>query len=288
MTDALKKFLLGASILASVSTFATAPAQALSINFDPDNFRTYRVGNTPFFTNNDPADAISALTDGGNSAVSNVELWYTDENPTANVGFTAKEGDYTVKISSVTQADWANFGEQWLNSLLSAYGATLSSPVYDEVLSYVTTQGIPRSGDPNIGQITLTPNGKLSLDLIGHYNLAPLLLNPATRNSYLTGNQTLDNLLLGAAASGQLLQMSEVAKVSNGGKDYYAYSFSAVSSGISSSDGTESFTGIYKWDPNLTLTPDDPTPPTPVPEPATLGGLLLLGGLLVTRRQTAS
>lgn len=132
--------------------------------------------------------------------------------------------------------------------------------------------GLPSSGYPNISSFTLdTATNTFSLDLIGHKNLKPKLLAPT--NPYSTGNTTWDNLLKYAASqmTGEL-QASEIAKVTIGNQSYFAYSFNAQSTGITTADGTESYTGKYTWSKTL---------PLPFPESSTIFGLIGLGGILV-------
>jgi hypothetical protein len=303
MTGKIQKVLIGASVLASVSAIATAPAQAITlvpqnITFNTNNYQTYTGGNSGSFKPNDSAAAISALQD--SDPTSNVELWYTNENPTANVGFSGEFisstlGTHTVSVSSVTAADWAIFGNQWLNDLLASNSQInniwngLSLVQQTLARTVVTTTGLTRSGDPNIGSLTLDEaKGNIELTLLGDFDLKSKISNPG----YTTGNFIFDTFLRTAAnrISGPI-QVSEVAKLTIDGKTYYAYGFNATPSGIKASDDQESYTGIYRYDPLITLTPTTPptTPPTQsVPEPTAIGGLLLLGGLMATRRCLAS
>jgi hypothetical protein len=296
MVGSIKKFLIGASVLASATAIATTPAQALtltpsSIEFNTENYQTYTGGSEGVFEPNDLSAAVTALTD--DDPTSNVELWYSSEHSSANVGFSGQFdsktlGTHTVSVSSVTQKDWAIFGEQWLDDFLAANPEinTILSPADKETLKlFLKIFGLSRSGDPNIGGLTLDEaKGSINLDLVGHLDLKPRI----KAGQYKMGNRLFDGFLSQEAKNinGSILA-SEVAKLTVDGKTYYAYSFNATPSGILADDDQESYTGIYHYDPLITLTPN--TPPTQsVPEPTAIGGLLLLGCLMATRRRLAS
>jgi hypothetical protein len=300
MAGSIKKFLIGASIIASASAITTTPAQALtltpsSIEFNTENYQTYTGGSDGVFEPNDLSAAVTALTD--NDPTSNVELRYTSENSSANVGFSGQFhsktlGTHTVSVSSVTRADWAIFGEQWLDDFLAGNPEinTILSPADKDTFKILLKKfGLSRSGDPNIGGLTLDEaKGAINLDLVGHLDLKPLF----KANQYKMGNPLLDPFFVQEAKNiNGPIRASEVAKLTVDGKTYYAYSFNPMPSGILASDDQESYTGIYRYDPLITLTPNTPptTPPTQsVPEPTAIGGLLLLGGLMATRRRLAS
>lgn len=300
MVGSIKKFLMGASVLASASAIATAPAQALtltpsSIEFNTENYQTYTGGSDGVFQANDLSAAVTALTD--NDPTSNVELWYTSEHSSANVGFTGQFdsktlGTHTVSVTSVTAADWKIFGEQWVDDFVAANPEinTILSPADKEVFKiFLKGTGLSRSGDPNIGALTLDEaKGAINLDLVGHLDLKPLI----KAGQYKMGNRLFDIYFFEESKNiNGPIRASEVAKLTVNGKTYYAYSFNPTPSGIVASDDQESYTGIYRYDPLITLTPTTPptTPPTQsVPEPTAIGGLLLLGCLMATRRRLAS
>jgi len=303
MVGSIKKFLIGASVLASATAIATTPAQALtltpsSIEFNTENYQTFTGGSDGVFEPNDLSAAVTALTD--NDPTSNVELWYTSENSSANVGFSGQFdsktlGTHTVSVSSVTQKDWAIFADQWLDGFLAAnpeintIWTGLSSADQETLKFFLKRTGLSTWGDPNIGGLTLDEaKGAIDLALVGHLDLKPLI----QAGQYKTGNRLFNGFFFEAAnkINGPILA-SEVAKLTVDGNTYYAYSFNPTPSGILASDDQESYSGIYRYDPLITLTPNTPptTPPTQsVPEPTAIGGLLLLGGLMATRRRVAS
>ena len=277
MKGTIKKFLVGASVVAGVSAMACTPAHAAllvpqNITFNTTNYRTYTGGSNGSFIPNNSTAAISALTD--NDPTSNVELWYTTENPTANVGFNATLGGYNVSVTSVTGADWANFGNQWLTDLLTHYGITLPQPVYNGVLQHlITIGGLPRANDPDVGAFTYdTDSGKFDLTLVGHYDLHQSIAN------YLSSEPSSlwKTFIKQYTALPFPLQASEIAKVTIDGDTHYAYSFSATNSGIALPDPLHSFDGLYHWDPIVKKS---------VPEPSAVLGLMAVGGLFVATRK---
>ncbi len=173
MKKTVKKLLIGASIAAGMSAIASTPAQAVSFSFNNSNeIKTYTGGSNGTFIANDTVAASNALSDG--DASSNVELWYSTENPTSNVGFTATQGSYSATVSSVTAADWNVFGSQWLGELLSTYTPFqsvwngFSDTTKSLVTSYFPLLGM---GDPNIGSFQFGQNGGVELKLVGHLDV---------------------------------------------------------------------------------------------------------------------
>lgn len=287
MAITLKQVLLGATACLSVSAIAS-PSQAISmtpqnITFDSFNYKTYTGGSNGTFSINNTSAAIAALQD--NDPTSNVELWYSTESPTANVGFTSTLGSHNVTVQSVTAADWAIFGNQWLNDFIASntqftnMWSALAPTQQAVARSSLTTMGLPSSGDPNVGSLTLDSlTGELKLDLIGHLDLKPRIL----AGQYSTGNLIWNSILSGFAKQTQgPIQASEIAKVTVGNDTYYAYGFNATSTGASTNDGSESYTGRYSWTKTLAVAP----PPVSTPEPSSVvGSLLIVGALVVSRK----
>ncbi|MBD1851537.1 NF038130 family PEP-CTERM protein [Leptolyngbya sp. FACHB-711] len=284
MAIAIKQILLGAAVCLSagaiVSPSNAATLTPRNIIFDTSNYRTYTGGSNGIFSSNHAGAAIAALQD--SNPTSNVELWASTENPTANVGFSSTLGKYNVTVQSVTAADWAVFGNQWLTDFLASSAqitqmwSMLTLSQQRDARSSLLSLGLPSSGDPNVGSLTLDSlTGQLKLDLIGHLDLRPRIL----ARQYSTGNTTWDNILLRFAGRTQsAIQASEIAKVTIGKDTYYAYSFNATSTGVSTNDGSESYTGRYTW--TKTLAPS----PKSTPEPSVIGSLIVAGGLVASRK----
>jgi hypothetical protein len=173
MKMTFQKLVISASMAIGVSALATAPANATSFSFNNANeIKTYTGGSNGSFIANNTVAASQALSDG--NASSNVELWYSTENPTSNVGFTATQGNYSATVSSVTSDDWSSFGSQWLGDLLSNYTPFqsvwngFSADSKSLVTSYFPSLGM---GDPNIGGFQFGQNGGVELKLVGHLDV---------------------------------------------------------------------------------------------------------------------
>lgn len=173
MKKTLQTLVIGASMAVSMGAIATNPAQAVTFSFNNLNeTNTYTGGSNGTFTKGNAAAAVKALTDKDYS--SNVELWYSTENPTSNVGFTATQGTYSATVSSVTANDWNNFGSQWLGDLLNHY--TPFQSVWNGFSANsksLVTSSFPLlgMGDPNIGGFKFGQNGGVELQLVGHLDV---------------------------------------------------------------------------------------------------------------------
>jgi hypothetical protein len=213
-----RKLLVGASLAASISAIASSPALATSltrttdiqffsddIKTDTPNIGTWTFDNTkpPEYdssgiggvnrqklndiTKNNINKAVSALTD--NSSATNVELFTDGEIVNKHVGFTGKLGRNTIKVESVTQADWADgkLANSWLTGFRSTYGSLMSSisttsgstmlsdfdSNYNGIINHLSTTGFNTAGDPNIGDVTYDKaTSKLQVDLVGHLDVA--------------------------------------------------------------------------------------------------------------------
>jgi hypothetical protein len=284
----LKYLLAGASLSVGLSTIVSTSAQAATITMDANsiqlnssNYQTYTGGSNGNFVADNLNAARTALTD--SDTTSNVELWYTSEKPSANVGFTGTIGGHQVSVSSVTKSDWSVFGNTWLNGLLAANAeinalwSGLSSSAQMGLRTALTTNGLPAAGDPNVGALALDTNtNMLSLNLIGHMDLKPRIL----AGQYSFGNSVVDLFMKQAASTIKGgIQASEVAKVVIDGKTHYAYGFNATSTGITTPDGTESYTGQFTWSEKLSGDAEA------VPEPSTMLGVAVAGGVVALRRK---
>ncbi len=264
MTRLVKKLLIGASVVVGASTMGAIPSYAgtlTGIQFDTDDIEVFYAD-----------DAETALTD--NDPLTNVELGASNENQTENIGFSGMLGGKVVSVETVTAADWAIFGTQWINDFTTAYSGLsgLENVIAGYIDSAMSNPNVEtRFGDPNVGGFTFDENsGEYQLDLIGHYNLlnAPYLQS----EEYSTMVNGL-NFLLG----GNPLQVSEMAKVTIDGVVNYAYSFSATDTGYDHADGS-SHSGLYSW--TLAGEPIQSAAIQSVPEPSTMLGLMAVGGLV--------
>lgn len=295
MAGLTKKLFIGASLAAGLSAVAGTPAQALDITFHgADNIKSYthQDGNLWVDANS------SYLTDG--DLTTNVELWFDGEDVLDNVGFTATEGTHTVKVESVTAADWSEYGTKWLGDLFANYEplnnvwSQLNSTVQDMAIGAFTTMG---SGDPNIAEFSLDETGAVDIKMAGWYDLntkldpmiaaakssAQAQLSSSNPIIKVAAQLMLQNigLLEGALDEIGVLQMSEIAKVTINGEVHYAYSFDAVNSGFTAKDDGMSYSGIYSWN-------HAGIPVESVPEPSTMLGLMAVGGLFAAAKRKSN
>ncbi|MBH8551350.1 NF038130 family PEP-CTERM protein [Nostocaceae cyanobacterium CENA357] len=240
MTGYIKKLLIGTSVAASMSAIATAPAFAVNLtrptniqfttngvantSANQPNINTWTyapgsavydstgIGGVPRHVLNDYSNtgninkAIAALTD--NDSATNVELFTSGEAVTDHVGFTANLDDKTIKIESVTKADWANgtLATGWLTGFRDAYSGVMSSiPTtggssllnnfnsnFSSLVTYLSTNGFNSAGDPNIGDVTYNQEtGNLKVDLVGHLNVTGNYVD--TRKTIVVNNKTVAN-----------------------------------------------------------------------------------------------
>ncbi|MEC4893692.1 MAG: NF038130 family PEP-CTERM protein [Oscillatoria sp. PMC 1051.18] len=288
MKNPIKKILLGASVVVSVSAIATNSAwagtlKATNIEFNTDNFQTYNGPDNSDISQRDEAQAIQALTD--DSLYTNVELWAFGEDVLENVGFSANLGSHQVTVETVTGADWAIFGQQWLDDFLGAYNLTnvVTANQYQQALTSLTTLGRPRSGDPNISNLTLNEEtGEIEIGLIGHYDLTERLTKPEHFHTWQSDPimYSVKAFLDGGFIPGPI-QISEIAKVTVDGEVNWVYSFNAVETNTIAADAKDktSHTGYY----SKTIKVASNEPGEKVPEPSALLGLVVVGGVFATR-----
>ncbi|WP_052345326.1 NF038130 family PEP-CTERM protein [Planktothrix rubescens] len=181
MAASLKKLLIGTSVAVGMSAVASLPAKAASFDFknSETNYATYTHNSNNLWIQGNEAAAISALTD--NNLQTNVELNYTNETNSSSVGFTAKAGKHTAKVSSVTTDEFNAFQGEWLNGLLNAYQPlknvwSASSAVFQDVAlgAFKSSVGF---GDPNIAEFSLDKTGAMSMKTMGFFDLKPKVNN---------------------------------------------------------------------------------------------------------------
>jgi hypothetical protein len=354
MTAKIRQILIGTSLAATASMIGTVPAFAAGltrvsdiqftkngvVNTDANqlNIRSWNYDSTkpPVYdstgingvnrqvlndsTTNNTVKAITALTD-GNSAT-NVELFTSGENVTDNIGFTGKLGKNTIKVESVTKADWADgkLATAWLTGFSNTYASLMQATTVklsginmkvsdifqakkDDLTTYLKTNGINGAGDANIGNITYdSASGKLNVDLAGHldvrYGTAVSTSSDVGMNFVSSQSLTDPNLLFNtifsalsaqATKSGTALQVSEIAKVTFNDKVDYAFGFAATDSGAIAGDRNNatdktSHTGTYRWTQTFASFSDVP-PSEKVPEPSALLALMAVGGVAFAQRK---
>lgn len=178
-----QKLLVSLAMMAGCGALAVQPAWSFTIDFDDaeTNYRTYTDSPDPdaLYRYGESA-AVQALTDG--SVNTNVELTYKSEVVTENVGFNATRGNRTARITSVTTADWDQYGQTWMNDLFKRYESlgtswsNLSSPAKSVFSESFKMAGL---GDPNVAEFSLAADGAIAMQTVGFYDLRGVLSSRA-------------------------------------------------------------------------------------------------------------
>ncbi|MDA0269274.1 MAG: NF038130 family PEP-CTERM protein [Cyanobacteria bacterium] len=257
---------IGASLLAGMMT---APAMAATYStsgdttvFDSDGSKTFLAG--PGYDLADILDGNAGAPGGNvelNNGAASADLFAPANTLTGNL-----DSGRVVTFSSLTNDDWfgsGNLAATWFADALDTYGATIRAraaavfgmPVPDAAIfnAFNIAGGFARLSDPNIAYV-----GEVTFGLAAHSD---------------AGN--VNSLLAGLFAS-------EVVKVTLNGVTNYYYSFAApTASGQTSLDGTKSHEGNYEF------FIEDPQENESVPEPATLLGLMAVGGVFAASKRKA-
>jgi hypothetical protein len=279
MKMTFEKLVIGASIAIGVSAIATVPAQAGTLTgasiggtaatdylvYDSNATKTFAIPNSQ--TN------VQKVLDGSAAnPTGNVELAASSEkagfNFTKNTTLQGQIGGKDITLSSLTLSDWTSsykgttFGQYWFNQALTFNGlGSVVGTITGQGLfaNFVNQGGFQRFSDPNISYVNQNDNtGLISIGLAGHYDAAPLL--------GLSSNPL------------RPLQASEIVKYTYNGVTDYLFSFQATRSGLTELSDGVSHSGNYQ----VTI---QGVPPTAVPEPSVILGLLSVAGVFATQRK---
>ncbi len=309
MKMTFKKLVIGASMAIGVSALATVPAQAGTLTgasiggTAASDYFVYDVsGNSTVLVPSTQTNVQKVLNGNAANPTGNVELRATTEQSgfdfSKNTTLSGQIGGKSITLSSLTATDWfstgsglvtsygaQNFANTWFNQFYDAAGlktqelaiklalnlpnSTSSSDIRQ--LTFNTFYGIggfQRSSDPNISYVNQDDiSGEIKIGLAGHYNLkdyyAPLL-------------GPLGSLLK------EGFQASEVVKVTYNNKTDFLYNFSATASGLTNSSGPGADGKSHSGNYEVTI---KGVPPTAVPEPSVIVGLLGVAGVFATQRQ---
>ncbi len=274
-----EKFVIGVSIAIGVSALATVPAQAGTLTgatiggTAASDYLVYDSNATNTFVMPNSQTNVQKVL-GGNavSPTGNVELAANSEkagfNFTKNTTLQGQIGGKDITLSSLVLSDWTSsykgttFGQYWFEQALAFNGfGSVVGTTAGQVLfgNFVNQGGFQRFSDPNISYINQNDStGLISIGLAGHYNAAPLLGLPS-------------NPL-------RPLQASEIVKYTYNGVTDYLFSFQATRSGLTELSDGISHNGNYE----VTI---KGVPPTAVPEPSVILGLLGVAGVFATQRK---
>ncbi len=324
MNRTIKHLLLSSSLAIGLGAFGSLPAWAASLTGASVSgaHLTYGVtGNSTAITGNNAPNWQAAL-----DGLGNVELGGMTGSPnTADfnqaITLTGNVDGFEVIISSLTATDWFGAGNTttaygnddlantWFDAALAAYGITdagiqaaVSGLAYSQTLAqtgnpilagmaaniaasqapttaslfdrFLAGNGFARFSDPNVQSVASNGSGGLDIVLAGHYDATPQLF------SFLNSTE----LAVVAAIIGGPVQASELVKVSYRGQSYYSFGFTATQSGVVDPLDGVSHAGNYLLTAQLPAESD----PVAVPEPATVLGLLTLGGVMAATKRKAA
>nr|MDZ8005203.1 NF038130 family PEP-CTERM protein [Nostoc sp. DedSLP05]MDZ8102533.1 NF038130 family PEP-CTERM protein [Nostoc sp. DedSLP01] len=301
-----QKLVIGASMAISVGV-ATAPAQAGTLTgatiggTAATDYLVYDVsGSSTVLVPNTPTNVQKVLDGNAANPTGNVELRASSEQSgfdfSKNTTLSGQIGGKSITLSSLTETDWfgvglnktygaQTFATTWFDQFYNAAGLAanestiklalgLSNSASSSVVragvftKFLQINGFQRSSDPNISYVNQNDTtGEIKIGLAGHYNLkdyyAPLL-------------GPLGNLLKNG------FQASEVVKVTYNGKTDFLYSFSATETKLTNSTGIGADGKSHSGNYEVSI---KGVPPTAVPEPSVILGLLGVAGVFTTRRQ---
>lgn len=317
MVKSIKRLLVGASVFATVSAIASAPAFAASIvNATVGgnaSFLTYTVVNGQ--TVLDPTNNVQAALDGNSSAPGgNVELFSNSEagslypsstvNPlsafnnflgynevkTLNGQINGKE----ISLSSLTAVDWFDANTVASVRTVLSSNATTSNQKSAAIASLYNPSNLATSW---FNATLAEYNYSADQSKFSKFLLAGGLQRFSDPNiSYVNQDEQTGLIriglaghfdaasLLGLPTGSTQIQVSELVKVSyNGQASQYLSSYQATNSGLVSKDDNRSHNGNYE----VSLQGELPPKPTPesVPEPSLALGLFSLGGMWAAKRK---
>lgn len=322
MNRTIKHLLLSSSLAIGLGAFGSLPAWAGSLTGASVSgaHLTYGVeGNYTAITGNNAANWQAALDGSGNVELGGTTAHSSTADFSTATTLTGNVDGFEVIISSLTAADWFGAGNTttaygsddlantWFDAALAAYGITdagiqaaVSGVAYSQVLAqtgnpflaamaaniaasqapttaslfdrFLASNGFARFSDPNVQSVASNGSGGLDIVLAGHYDATPQLF------SFLNSTE----LAVVGSIIGGPVQASELVKVSYRGQSYYSFGFTATQSGVVDPLDDVSHAGNYL------LTAQVPAPGESVPEPATVLGLLTLGGVMAATKRKAA
>jgi hypothetical protein len=263
-------------------------ANALEALQEPDGTLASPGGNVELFSDSE-TNAYTSL--GAFQTASRTTLTTVFDNGT-EIAFTSLNGedffgstpDYNYGASNLAN-EWfdaafsANLAANGINEgLLFAISGGLGGPSSRAGFfnAFLGAGGFQRAADANISFVNLDDDGNVSYGLAGHVDLL-----------FYAAGTPLAGLL--TAFGDVQVQASELVKVAINGEpaseaigadDGVMYSFAATDSDVVSADDNTSFSATY--DPGTITVPGDSED---VPEPASVLGLVALGGLAVASKR---
>jgi len=316
MKGTVKKFLLGASAVISMSAIATLPVEAANLSSanitgtdttSANDFIKYDFVAPNTLGPSPSANLVNLLGGTVDAPTGNVELFASsevgfpsltsflayDKVTTLNVGF---DDGTSATFSSLTATDLfgaakntsynANtLATQWFNAAFTANFAANSAQL---AAFGITTEAGLFNLLSQVTQGTFSSRQSIYTAFLnaGGFQRA---VDPNIAYVSKDGNEVSFglaghvNLLdkLGFPQNLFKLQASELVKVAyNNGPSQVFYNFNGVASNLTSNDTTNSFNATYPFSFTVAATPQQP-----VPEPSAMLGLIAVGGLFAAKRK---
>jgi hypothetical protein len=298
MASLVQKILIGASVVAGMTTVAGAPALAQwtvegtdVIKYeavDTDNDGT--VDTTVANPNADVNEILQRMdgTPGGNielfagsetvqydsdwDAFYNFDFW----NATGGASITGTVNGKSLTLSSLNANDWFTTDDGEFDDY---YGAnTLATRWFDDLIDAVNAVGYQQVGDNFRGVLYDEFYWGYGFERTSDPNISYIDSGSNGIEIGLAGHLDLGNVY-GAMFAG--VQASEVVKVEYDGVVDYLWSFDAVASGLTAGDDGTSHNGLYK----VTVPGSEVAS---VPEPSTMLGLMAVGGLFAAAKRKSA
>lgn len=297
MKKSFQALMIGTAM--AVSAIAPNPAQAASLTnvtiggTNPSDYAVYDADGTNIFrVSGTLANVQKVLNGNAANPTGNIELAANSEKAdfdfSKNTSLIGQIGGQNLILSSLTKLDWFgsslnysygqnNLANTWFNEFYDAGGlanqesaikAALGLPSFipssfirqQAFNAFLSIGGFPQTSDPNISYVNQDQmSGEIKIGLAGRYDLkayyAPLF---GTFGQFLNDG----------------FQSSEVVKYTYEGNTGFLYSFTATATGFTANNHS----GNYE----VTIAG---VPPTSVPEPSVVLGILSVAGMFVTQRK---
>jgi hypothetical protein len=305
MASLVQKILIGASVVAGMTTVSGAPALAQWTVEGTDVIKYEAVdtngdGTVDTTQANSAADVNAILQKMDGTPGGNIELFAGSETvqydsdwddyynfdfwgATGGASITGEVNGKSLTLSSLNADDWFTTDDGGFN--YDYYGATtLANRWFDDLINAVNAVGNQDIGDYWRGVAYAEFYEAYGFERASDPNISYIESGSNGIEIGLAGHLNLGDTFesedfLASIFSG--VQASEVVKVEYDGVVNYLYSFEAVASGLRAADDGTSHNGLYK----VTV---PGTEIASVPEPSTMLGLMAVGGLFAASKRKSA
>jgi hypothetical protein len=298
MASLVQKILIGASVVAGMTTVSGAPALAQWTVEGTDVIKYEAVdtngdGTVDTTQANSAADVNAILQKMDGTPGGNIELFAGSETvqydsdwddyynfdfwgATGGASITGEVNGKSLTLSSLNADDWFTTDGGEFDDYYG--GNTLATRWFDDLINAVNAVGYQQIGDFERGFLYDGFYGAYGFERASDPNISYIDSGSNGIEIGLAGHFDLSNVY-GPMFAG--VQASEVVKVEYDGVVNYLYSFEAVASGLRAADDGTSHNGLYK----VTV---PGTEIASVPEPSTMLGLMAVGGLFAASKRKSA